>query len=175
MARKAVVVTVVALLIVAVGVGGYLQIYRPSQREILTESTPPMRAQMRAMGMLPVTPLSELPAPDEKRFATLLHDAVHAIEPDYRIEEERMYLWPGGWDAVRKLSGEYLGNDFGFRQQARAETQVDGQGVDYVIWGPRSWLRSQFDDRIVVAVAHSESVRQDVRERLLGYFVMRPA
>jgi hypothetical protein len=173
--RKALIAIVVVLLVAAVGVGAYLQIYRPSHREILTESTPPMRAEMRAMGMLPVTPLSQLPELDQERFATALQDAVHAIEPNYRIEEERMYLWPGGWDAVRKLSGEYFRNDFGFDQQARATTQVDGKDVDYVTWGSRNWLRRLFDDRIVVAVAYSDSIRQDVRERLLGYFVMRPA
>jgi hypothetical protein len=173
--RKVLIAVVVLLLVAAVGVGGYLQLYRPSQREILTESTPPMRAQMRAVGMLPMTPLSQLPEPDEQRFGSMLRDAAHAIEPDYRIEEDRMYLWPGGWDAVRKLSGEYFRNDFGFRQQARAETQVDGQDVDYVTWGSRNWLRSLYDDRIVVAVAYNDSIRQDVRERLLGYFVMRPA
>lgn len=165
----------VALLIVGVGVGGYLQFYRPSQRAILTESTPPMRAQMRAMGMMPVTPLDQLPESDRTRYESMLRDAAETIEPDYRIEEERMYVWPGGWDAVRKLSGEYLGSDFGFRQRARAEAEVDGEGVDFVTWGPGTWLRRLFDDRIVVAVAYSDSINQDVRERLLGYFVMRPA
>jgi hypothetical protein len=169
--RKAVVVTVVVLLIVAVGSGGYLQLYRPSQQLILSAPKPiPQNKQY----MMPVTPLDQLPEPDQTRFASMLRDAAHAIEPRYRIVEERMYLWPGGWVEVRQDSGEYLRNDFGFHQQARAETQVDGQGVDYVIWGSRNWLRHQFDDRIVVAAAYSESVSKEVRERLLGYFVMRP-
>ena len=171
MARKTV-IAIVLLLVVAVGVGGFLQLYRPSQQPILTGPTPvPENKQY----MMPVTPLDQLPKPDQTRFADALRDAVHTIEPAYRIEEERMYLWPGGWDAIRNLSGEYLGDEFGFRQQARVETQVDGKDVDYVTWGSRNWLRRLFDDRIVVAVAYSDSINQDVRERLLGYFVMRPA
>jgi hypothetical protein len=174
--RKVLIAVVVVLLVAAIGVGGYLQIYRPSQRDILTGSAPPMRAQMRAMGMLPVTPLSQLPKPDQERFAAALLDAVHTIEPDYRIVEDRMYVkYHGyGWAAVRKLSGEYLRSEFGFREQADAKAQVDGETVDYLVWRG-GWLRRQFDDRLVVAVALHSLLRPDTATMVFGYFVMRPA
>ena len=174
--RKALIAIVVVLLVAAVGVGGYLQIYRPSHREILADSTPPMRPQMRAMGMLPVTPLSQLPEPDQERFATALHDAVHAIEPNYRIEEERMYVKYHGysWAVVRKLSGEYLRSDFGFSEEVDAEARVGDETVDYLIWRG-GWLRRQFDDRLVLAVALDSLLKPDTGTMVFGYFVMRPA
>jgi hypothetical protein len=102
LARKTV-IAIVLLLVVAVGVGGFLQLYRPSQQTILNGPTPvPENKQY----MMPVTPLDQLPKPDQTRFTDALRDAAQTIEPDYRIEEERMYVWPGGWDAIRNLSGE---------------------------------------------------------------------
>lgn len=174
--RKTVIAVVVLLLIAAVGVGGYLEVYRPSKREILTEPTPPMRAQMQATGMLPATPLSQLPQPDRSRFTTALHDAVRAIQPGYHVVDEQLFLKYGGysWVAVKELSGEYLGSDFGYREAADAQAQVDGETVDYLIWRG-GWLRRQFDDRLVLAVALRTLLEPDYGTMVFGYFVMRPA
>ena len=172
--RKVLIAVVVVLLVAAVGVGGYLQLYRPSQRDILTGSAPPMRAQLQAN--FPVTQLDQLPQPEQERFAATLLDAARAIEPGYHIVEDRMYVKYFGyeWARVRKLSGEYMRNEFGFREEADAQSEVDGETVDYLIWRG-GWPRRQFDDRLVLAVALDSLLRPDTATMVFGYFVMRPA
>jgi hypothetical protein len=173
LARRWLIAAVVAVALVA-GIGGYVQVYRPSQQPVLSGPKPPMDPQKRAMGMLPATPLSQLPEPDRARFTEQLREAARAVKPGYRIEEERLYLYPGGFNAVDKLSGSYLRGEFGLQLDADATTHVNGQHVDYLTWRSSNWLRNQFDDRVVAAVQYSQAVDPDVGERLLGYFVMRP-
>ena len=170
MTRKTVAAVVVLLIAVAAGVGGYRVLYQPSQQPILSGPKPiPANKQL----MMPVTPLGDLPQPERTRVANTLRDAAHAIEPGYRIEEEQMFVHPGGWDALRKLSGEYFRGGFGYRQHADSDTQVNGHSVDYLVWRG-GWLRSLIDDRIVLAVEYFEPLNPGFRDSLLGYFVMRP-
>jgi hypothetical protein len=173
LARRWLIAAVVAVALVA-AIGGYVQVYRPSQQPVLTGPKPPMDPQKQAIGMLPATPLNQLPEPDRARFAEQLREAAQAIKPGYGIEDERLYLYPGGFSAVEKLSGSYLRSEFGYQLNADATTQVNGQDVDYLTWRSGNWLRSQFDDRVVAAVQYSQSVDPDTDDRLLGYFVMRP-
>jgi hypothetical protein len=172
--RKVLIAVVVALLFAAICVGGYLQIYQPSQRAILTGPAPPMRAQL--IEKFTATPLDQLTQPDQERFEAALLDAVRTIEPDYRIVEDRMYVKYHGyeWARVRKLSGEYLHREFGLREAADAETQVGDETVDYLIWRG-GWLRRQIDDRLVLAVALDSLLKPDTGTMVFGYFVMRPA
>jgi hypothetical protein len=171
--RKVFIAIAVVVLVAAVGVGSYLQIYRPSQRGILTGSAPPMRAQMQAN--FAVTQLNQLPQPDQELFETALLEAVHAIEPDYHIVEDRMYVKYFGyeWARVKKLSGEYLRSQFGYREEADAQVEVGGETVDYLVWRG-GWLRRQFDDRLVLAVALDSMLRPDAATMVFGYFVMQP-
>ena len=172
--RKVLIAVVVALLFAAIGVGGYLQIYQPAQRAILAGPAPPMRAQL--IEKFTATPLDQLTQPDHKRFEAALLDAVRTIEPDYRIVEDRMYVKYHGyeWARVRKLSGEYFRSEFGFREEADAQAQVGDETVDYLIWRG-GWLRRQFDDRLVLAVALDSLLRPDTGTMVFGYFVIQPA
>ncbi|WP_142386860.1 hypothetical protein [Mycobacterium hubeiense] len=174
MTRKLLIAALVAVALVA-GIGVYFQVYKASQQPVFAGPKPPMDAQDQAIGMLPATPLDQLPEPDRTRFAERLREAAQSIKPGYRIEDERLFLYPGGFNAVEKISGSYLSGEFGYQLDSDASTQVNGQNVDYLIWRSGSWLRSQFDDRIVAAVQYSKSVDPDSDERLLGYFVMRPS
>lgn len=103
------VIAVLAVLVVAAAVGIYLHYCKPSQRDILSGPQPPVAENMQPM--LPAKPLSALPEPDQLRFADALRDAVATIKPDYHVDEERLYTYTGGWDAGRKLTGQYLGGD----------------------------------------------------------------
>ena len=163
---------IAVLAVVAAGVGVYLQYYKPSQRDILSGPQPPVAENMQPT--LPTTPLSELPEPDQSRFADALRDAVATVKPDYHVDVERLYTYTGGWDAVRKLTGQYLGNEFDYEMYADTQTQVDGESVDDVLWRPAGWLRRQFDDRVVAAVGIRAEVEPGVWATLLGYFAVRP-
>ena len=172
--KKLVITVVAVLLVVVLGIGGYLQLYKPSQRDILSDTRKPLPASQQEM--LPVTPVSQLPEPYRTRFSDALHDAVHAIKPDHHVIQEQMYVKYFGysWALVRKLSGEYLHRDFGYSETADATAQVDGEGVDYIFW-QGGWLRRQFDDRIVMAVGLATMLLPDTGTMIFGYFVMRPA
>ena len=170
MRRKVLAALVLLLVIVLAGVGGYLELYKPSQQAILSGAKP--IADNKQL-MMPVAPLSQLPEPARTHVADTLRAAAHAIEPDYRIEEEQLFVHPGGWDALRKLTGEYLRSEFGYRQQTDSQTQVNGFTFDYLIWRP-GWLRGHIDDRVVLAVEYFEPVSPDFRDGLLCYFVLRP-
>ena len=171
--KKLVIAGVVVLLAFVFGVGGYLQVYEPSQRDILSDTRKPLPASQQEM--LPVTPVSQLPEPYRTRFSDALRDAVHAIKPEYHIVEQQMYVKYFGysWALVRKLSGEHLHTEFGYNETADATAQVDGEGVDYLVW-QGSWPRRQIDDRIVMAVGLSTLLLPDTGTMIFGYFVLRP-
>jgi hypothetical protein len=158
------------LIVVVVGVGGYLELYRPSQQAILTGLKP--IAQDKQL-MMPVTPLGELPEPARTRVSDTLRNAARTIEPGYRIDEEQLFVHPGGWDALRKLTGQYVQAKFGFREQTDAEKSIGANTFDYLVWRG-GWLRRFFDDRVLLAVEYFEPVSPGFKDGLLGYFVMRP-
>jgi len=160
---------VIVLAVVAV-LGAYLTVYEPSHQPILN-GPKPIPANKQAM--MPVTPLGELPGPDATRVAGTLRGAAESVLPGFRIDDEALFSHPGGWDALRKLTGEYLGDEFGLRQQVDADMQFDGHPFRYLVWGT-GWPRSLFDDRRVVAVEYFEPLTPDNPESMLGYFVMQP-
>lgn len=158
-------------LVAILGFGTYTQLYLPSTRTILTGS--PLVAAGK-LEKLTAEPLSSQPPDDQERFSAALRDAVAAIEPDQRIEAEELYLRRGGydWAAVRNFAGGYL-DGFGFSESAAAQTEVDGQTVDYLVWRP-DWLHSIFDDRTVIAVALRSLLQPDGGTMVFGYFVLQP-
>ena len=170
MKRNVLVSAAVIVLTVAAVVGAYLTVYQPSHQPILN-GPKPIPANKQAM--MPVTPLGALPGPDAARVAGTLRGAAESVLPGFRIVHEQLFTHPGGWDALRNLTGEYLGDQFGLRQQVDAETQVDGDSFRYLVWGA-GWPRRLFDDRRVVAVEYFEPLTPDYTERMLGYFVMQP-
>lgn len=166
---KRILIGVLLIALVAVlGFGTYAQLYLPSQRAVLT-GEPPVRPGLA--GNFTGQPLSSA---ERQHFSAALHDAVAALEPDYGIDTEQLYIARDGysWAVVHKLSGEYLSR-FGFAESTTSRADIDGQTVDYLIWRP-TWLHSVFDDRIVLAVALREP-RPDSATMVFGYFVLRPA
>lgn len=170
--KRIVVVVVAVALAVVLGVGTYTQLYRPSQRAILT-GAPPVQPSMGAQ--FAAEPLGGWPEAEQERFTVALRDAVAIIEPDYRIDTEQLYIKRQGysWAVVRKLTGEYLSSEFGFSETADAQADVEGETVDYLIWRA-GWVHRQFDDRVVVAVALRTLLQPDYGTMVFGYFVMRP-
>jgi len=170
--KRIVVAVVAVLLVVVLGAGAYTQLYLPSQRDILTGAPP---ASAGKLEKLTAEPLRSQPPADRERFSTALHDAVATIKPDYRIENEELYVRRGGydWAAVRNLTGDYLSSEFGFSESADAQAEVGGETVDYLVW-QAGWLRRPFDDRVVVAVALRTLLEPDYSTMVFGYFVMRP-
>jgi len=160
---------VIALAVLAV-LGAYLTLCEPSHQPILN-GPKPIPANKQAM--MPVTPLGELPGPDAAQVAGTLRGAAESVLPGFRIDDEELFTHPGGWDALRNLTGEYLGDEFGLRQQADAQMESDGYSFRYLVWGA-GWPRSLFDDRRVVAVEYFEPLTPDYPESMLGYFVMQP-
>ena len=170
MKRTVLVSAAVIVLTVAAVVGAYLTVYQPSHQPILN-GPKPIPANKQAM--MPVTPLGELPGPDAARVAGTLRGAAESVLPGFRIDDEQLFTHPGGWDALRNLTGEYLGDQFGLRQQVDADIQLDGDSFRYLVWGA-GWPRSLLDDRRVVAVEYFERLTPDNPESMLGYFVMQP-
>ena len=142
------VIAVLAVLVVAAAVGIYLHYCKPSQRDILSGPQPPVAENMQPM--LPAKPLSALPEPDQLRFADALRDAVATIKPDYQRRRGtvvHLHRWLGRWP--RKPRGQYLGGEFGLRQDVNADsqTQVAGESVPTTSSGATGGrLRRQFDD-----------------------------
>lgn len=163
-------VAAVALLVV-LGIGTYTQLYLPSTRAILTGAPPVSAGKIEK---LTAEPLSSQSPADQDRFSAALHEAVATIRPDYRVDDEELYIKRGGydWAAVHNFTGDYLGG-FGFYEAARGQREVDGQTVDYLVWRP-NWLHGVFDDRLVMAVALRPMLQTDYGTMVFGYFVMRP-
>ncbi len=174
--RKALIAIVVVLLVAAVGVGGYLQIYRPSQREILTELDPadaPADASDGNAAGDTIGPAAGARPRALRNSATRRRSRDRTRLP-HRGRADVREVPRVCWAVVRKLSGEYLRSEFGFSEEADAEAQVGDETVDYLIWRG-GWLRRQFDDRLVLAVALDSLLKPDTGTMVFGYFVMRPA
>ena len=171
MRRRWLVALALVVLVVTASVGAYRTLYLPSQRPILVGAKPVPSTQQQ---MIPVTPLAQVRAPDAARAdaAETLRGAAQSLEPGRRIDEEQMFSHPGGWVPLRKLTGEYFAQH-GMHERTDAEMTFDGQPFRYLVWGP-GWLRSRFDDRVVVAVRYYAPLAPDYPESMLGFFVMSP-
>ena len=166
MLRKIILALGVLLIVGVVAVGSYTQLYRPAHRPILDGERLPIRPGLS----MRVTPLAQLPEPTRVHISNVLRETAIAANPGYHITGESMYIFQGGWDPVRTMTGEYLGRQFGFEEQIRSELPRNNGTFDYLMWSA-SGVRRLFDDRLVVALQYFDPEAHDTP---LGYFVMRP-